>query len=516
MDIQRIEKIVASRRLGTLLLLILAFTSMLIVWVSTPWGVRVSHDSLFYISAAKNISQLQGLYWTGSGGELKALNHFPPLYPITVAVFSWLGMSATSAARVLGMILAGANTYLLGYVLYRNTQSVPAMIIGVSTIFFVPAVFGLHLQAMSEPLFMLCMLLALSIGAEYLRNQEMKTIVAAAVMASMAGLTRWIGTSVLLSLIIVTFFIGHGSWRSRVKTTIRVGLIGLLPILGWMLRNWSLTGSLTNRTFVVHPIDIDTIRTILDVVFSWLTTIYLSHWVQGFLLIGFFLGGYIYLTWRRVRLKDRRGSIFAAHLFLIFPPFYLLQLVISLSFFDASTRIDERMLSPFFVSMMVSAILLIYSLGNRWLKWILMTGFIGLFVLGPLPDQWKQTQAVISSIRQNGAGFTTKYWQSSALINWIQEQDDDAIIVTNRAMVVNFLTGLPAIQIPEKWDPVKDQVREDYQFEIDQISADLKLPKAYLVLFEYQDLSAFENEEWIEPLVLIHQISEGVIYSYSE
>ncbi len=313
MDIQRIEKIVASRRLGTLLLLILAVTSMLIVWVSTPWGVRVSHDSLFYLSAAKNISQLQGVYWTGSGGELKALNHFPPLYPITVAVFSWLGMSATSAARVLGMILAGVNTYLLGYVLYRNTQSVPAIIIGVSTIFFVPVVLGLHLQAMSEPLFMLSMLLALSIGAEYLRNQEMKTIVAAAVMASMAGLTRWIGTSVLLSLIIVTFFIGHGSWRSRVKTTIRVGLIGLLPILGWMLRNWSLTGSLTNRTFVVHPIDIDTIRTILDVVFSWLTTIYLSHWVQGFLLIGFFLGGYIYLTWRRLRLNDRRGSIFAAH-----------------------------------------------------------------------------------------------------------------------------------------------------------------------------------------------------------
>ena len=30
-------------------------------------------------------------------------------------------------------------------------------------------------------------------------------------------------------------------------------------------------------------------------------------------------------------------------------------------------------------------------------------------------------------------------------------------------MVVNFLTGYPAIQVPEMWDPVKDQIRDDYQ-----------------------------------------------------
>ena len=516
MTLNRFVNIFTSWRFVILVLVILAGTSMIIVWVSTPWGVRVSHDSLFYLSAAKNISQLQGVYWTGSGGELKPLNHFPPFYSLSVALLLWLGLSAATAARSLAMILAGMNTFLLGIILHRYTQSVAATFIGVLTIFFVPVVFGLHLQAMSEPLFIMFMLLALSIGAEYLRNQQKKYIVAAAVLASMAGLTRWIGTSVLISLITVIFFIGHGSYRSRLKSTLRVGLIGFLPILGWMFRNWSLTGSLTNRTFIVHPIDLDTIRTLLDVVFRWLTTIYLSHWVQGFLLICFFLGSFFYLTWRRVRVKDRRGSLFAANLFLVFPLFYLLQLIISISFFDASTRIDERILSPFFVSMMVSVILLIFSVGNRWMQLMLITGFISLLVLGPLPDQWKETQAMISSIRQNGAGFTTKYWRNSEVVDWIQTQEDDATIITNRAMVVNFLTGYPAIQIPERWDPVKDKIREDYQIEIDQMSANLKKPNAYLVLFEYQDLTAFENEAWTESLSIIYKGPEGVIYSYSE
>jgi hypothetical protein len=191
-------------------------------------------------------------------------------------------------------------------------------------------------------------------------------------------------------------------------------------------------------------------------------------------------------------------------------------LIISISFFDASTRIDERILSPFFVSMMVSVLLLVFSLGNRWLKLILITGFISLLVLGPLPDQWKETQAMISSIRQNGAGFTTRYWRNSEVVDWIQNQEDDATIITNRAMVVNFLTAYPAIQIPERWDPVKDKIREDYQIEIDQMSANLKKPNAYLVLFEYQDLTAFEDEAWTESLSIIYKGPEGVIYSYSE
>jgi hypothetical protein len=165
---------------------------------------------------------------------------------------------------------------------------------------------------------------------------------------------------------------------------------------------------------------------------------------------------------------------------------------------------------------MVSILLLIFTTSNRWMRLILTTGFISLLVLGPIPDRWKETQDIISSMQQNGAGFTTRYWRSSELVHWIQKQEDGAIIITNRAMVVNFLTGYPAIQVPEKWDPVKDRIREDYQIEIDKMSANLKKPNAYLVLFGHRDLSIFQNEAWTESLSIIYDSPEGIIYSSSE
>jgi hypothetical protein len=116
----------------------------------------------------------------------------------------------------------------------------------------------------------------------------------------------------------------------------------------------------------------------------------------------------------------------------------------------------------------------------------------------------------------NGAGFTSKHWRSSEIINWIQKQEDDATIITNQAMVVNFLTGYPAIQVPERWDPVKDQIREDYQTEIDQMLAQLETPNAYLVLFERQDLSIPQDQAWTESLSILYDSPEGIIYSSSE
>jgi hypothetical protein len=196
--------------------------------------------------------------------------------------------------------------------------------------------------------------------------------------------------------------------------------------------------------------------------------------------------------------------------------FYLLQVLVSLSFFDASTRIDDRILSPVFVSMMMSIFFLFYSTNNLRIRLIFITGFIALLAFGPLPSRWSETQEMISSMQLNGAGFTSKHWRNSEIINWIQKQEDDATIITNQAMVVNFLTGYPAIQVPERWDPVKDQIREDYQYEIDQMLAQLETPNAYLVLFERQDLSIPQDQAWTESLSILYDSPEGIIYYSSD
>jgi len=81
-------------------------------------------------------------------------------------------------------------------------------------------------------------------------------------------------------------------------------------------------------------------------------------------------------------------------------------------------------------------------------------------------------------------------------------------------MAVYYLSGVPAIQLPERMDPVKQVERAEYEQELQGILALLKNPNSYLVLFG-DEYSPFERpEKFMDHFVLFRQISGVDIYTF--
>lgn len=504
-----------SREWPLLMIILLSIGTAVFIWYSTPNGVGVDYDSLFYLDAAQNLKQGHGIYWIGSGGELKPLTHYPPGYPVVLSIPMLLGLDKVQSAQLIASLLFGINVFLMGFLLYNVSGSRIASLLGMVVICMSQIILRLHLLVMSEPLFFTWMLLSFFCIVKYLGNGKRRWLTFAAASIAAAALTRYIGTTLLITTTLGLFLLYRGTVKTRIGVASRILAIAIAPSVLWMFRNWLLTGTATNRSFQVHPVDIDTFRSLLDVIFDWFTPAYLSHWTEGALLIVLFSGILVYLSWRIWAKHERDNRVLLlAFLFLLFSGIYLVQLIISLSFFDASTRIDDRILSPLFISIWMLTILLTQASKSDQVKIGLTIGLFLLAFIGPLPKNWERISSISQESRTVGYGFSAKYWQESDLIEWIRTRSSEALIITNQAMAVRYLTDRATIQVPERWDPVKDMERETYLSDINEILSLLKSPNSFLVLFKRKDYSRPEDRDWLEGLHVVYESIEGEIYTW--
>ena len=281
----------------------------------------------------------------------------------------------------------------------------------------------------------------------------------------------------------------------------------------WMVRNMFLTGSATNRGLYIHLINSDTMRQFLDVIFYWFSPKLHSHWLEVALLSLLF-AIFAVFAWREIRRRceaDCRAP-YLAIILLIFSVVYIVFLMVSLSFFDASTRISNRILSPMFLAFVLVVMLTMSYSTRRMGQLILPLAFLVLLFIGPLPYMVQQTNQMLTTIQRSGSGFTSRAWRSSSLIRWIRDSDSEPLIVTNQVMAVNFLTDIPAYQIPERFDPVKSEERPGYDLEIERLSILLQEPNSFLVLFNRTDFSSPSSTELLESLQLVLKAADGSVY----
>ena len=163
------------------------------VLYSTRWGPGVGYDSMFYLDAAVNISQGKGVYWIGSGGELKPLSHYPPVYPLVLALPLAFGASQELAVRIPAVVIAGYNSYLIGYIIYHFTRRIWFALLAECVLMLSPVILRLHLLAMSDPLFFLWLLLSLFLLVRYLNEDRPLLYYLASASLALASLNALCG-----------------------------------------------------------------------------------------------------------------------------------------------------------------------------------------------------------------------------------------------------------------------------------------------------------------------------------
>jgi hypothetical protein len=506
-----------TKRMVNSALFLIAIITPVFLFAKSRWGIGVTHDSIFYLSSARNLVEHNGLQWSASDGRLHLLTHFPPLYPLAIALITAFGIPATRAATWLAAILMGLNIFTAGYLVYHFSRNT-ILSVGVALTLAVTTGFiDLHLIALSEPLFVWLVLCSFGALAVYFESPSIKLLLLASFFAALSILTRYVGMAVITTGFLAIAAIEGTPFRVRIKNLLIYLVVSLSPLFLWVLRNFILAGSTTNRTLVYHPLDWGNRKLGFETISSWFTwapvpykaTIVISGLFLGIIFIWWLWLGWKLILSQTVKPHQVNGFRFVFML-LLFSLIYLAGILFSLTFFDASTRLDGRILAPVYVAFLTALFTTLGSLSVRW-QWA--GGILcACLILLNLPA----TTNTLSDFIQNGRGFASRGWMTSRAVAYVRNAAAGSAIYSNQGMALYFLTDRPVHEIPEKMDVVRNVVRDDFPAQLEFMVVDLNRPGSFIVWFAGGGLSDSVLKEANIDLQIFREFPDANILATSE
>ncbi|HEY3518210.1 MAG TPA: glycosyltransferase family 39 protein, partial [Gammaproteobacteria bacterium] len=199
--------------LGLGLMVVLAAAVLLL---STRLGLGVSVDGTAYL-----------------GFRPQDIGH-APLYSWLMRLAALLPFDIRLLARLYQAALYAA-TAAVSWQLLRNAtgHALPAWA-GALLIVFTGQALSLYSMALSEPTFVLLLVLAFWTLSAWVDARSPRLFVGAAIVASLATLARYPGVAVVATGTLTVFAAGPAVLRQRCARAAAFGAIGLLPALVWM------------------------------------------------------------------------------------------------------------------------------------------------------------------------------------------------------------------------------------------------------------------------------------------
>ena len=405
------------------------------VKVATPMGLGLINDSTAYIAGARSILQGSGYsqIWLATG--LEPIIHYPPLLSAILALIGLSGLDPMRGVRVLNIALYAGNIWLMGIIGWRMTGIKLAGFLLALFLTLDAALLQVHSYAISEPLFIFLMLACILLLGLHFEKRSIGLLALAGVLTGLALLTRYVGLA-LLATAAFTLLVLNKDWRTRI-TSLSLYLVCAIPwLFAWLIRNRQLTGMETNRGFGWHPPSTDTIVLGVENLTDWLLPIVSNFIRTPFSILFLSLIVFALLCWTlyvgfRYFLKPAsapRPNQFA-FLSAAFTLIYLGALIASLTMFDATTKLQHRILAPVYVSLTIFLVFVFvwfWKHGNRGVR-IVLSGLAGLLLLFSAINEYQ----TINILMQDGQGYASARYQSSPIANLLRKLPAEMKIYTN-------------------------------------------------------------------------------------
>ncbi len=489
---------------------------VLILWI-TPFGPSVSPDSTVYIGGAKSLLSGNGYSLNGN-----PITHFPPLYPLFLAVTGLLENNLVQAARFLNAILFGVNLGLFALAVYLTVGH--SFLTTICAVFFFLSsapILELHSSAWSEPLFITFSLACLILLSKYIINPTLPLLIASSFSLGFALVTRYTGLGFLPAALAIVFF-GRGGeqFGRRFRETVAWPGLACAPLGIFFIRNMVMIGSPTDRSFAYHPLPLHTyLSNLISNVFDYIAPIRLPPGVRPaiFGLIAVFFIALLIIFFRRFGrdINWRSMGIWMPISCFLFSVSYLLFLFLSISFMDASTPVDIRLLSPILIILTVgifSATWVVTQKLGKSLVWWCFLLFVVLSIIIKLPG----TIRFAVDIQKNGLGYTAQQWRDLESITFVKLLAEDTKIYSNGSDVISYLTEKKSLSIPAKTSSITMRANPAYNAEITAMCRDITDNRAYLVYFTQITwrwyLPTQEEIESTCKLPVLHSFLDGTVY----
>ena len=205
---------------------------------AAAYGERISIGCKPFLSTALNF--LAGAGWRDFMGD--PLTMWPPLLPLLLAAFGWVGIEPLEAGRWINATAFGLTILAAGCWLRSNLRSQWLTLAATAIIAGSLPLSHLVPFIRPTPLFVLFTLLALMQLATFLNRRTTASLWWAAIFTALAALTRYPGVALICTGVLVLLPL------ARLKHTLVFGAISSVPLLAVLAHNWAVTGDLTQAT----------------------------------------------------------------------------------------------------------------------------------------------------------------------------------------------------------------------------------------------------------------------------
>ena len=459
-------------------------------------GIGLTPDSVTYIATAKSM-----LVGNGFSVGADPMTHYPPVYPLLLAGSGFFGQDLMESTLWLHTILYGANAIIFMLCIYFGTRyNLLAMVTGGLLYFSSASVLYVHAYALSESPFIFFTLLAFLLMALYSSSEKWTFLFFTSIALGLGIATRYVGIALLPPFLISLFLFNRKSFRQKFLALLWFTTLAILPLTVWLIRNLKLTQSAANRTFVFHPIDINRIKSMINTFHNFIFPAFENRWINAVelsmvLLIIIFILFHLFKIRSAFTSNDLSCRVFIA-LGIIFTVSYILVLVLSISFFDAGTSLDERILLPAYLAMTISVFAIVDLFSNTIQKptvlivFLFCMAFVIRFNLLALTERANQMHG-------EGMGYNAVFWNNSPTIDKVTKLPADAVIYSNGFDVIRIKTGRDTLHLPRKFDSASTLQNPDFTLEMDAMCDEVDAGKAfivYLVQVNWREYFADERE----------------------
>jgi hypothetical protein len=480
-------------------------STIIVYWFITNWGAIVGFDSYYYLRAAEGLFSGIGYGWQNPDGMTIMLTHYPPAYPVIIAFFMRLfNIDVLLAAKYVVITVSTLSTLFISIYFYKLTKSIVVSAISILFFLFYPPMIIINASAMSEGVFFLLFFLYLLLVLNISDKSGVITLSLAGLLIAMLFLTRYAAIAILLSFVVYVIFERRRYQYFNYLPYI-FGLIStIIPITLWILYTESIIGQVTNRPFVFHPPGIKQYNQAFNTLISWLIpknlegsipfglsnskliTIENIFQLLGLLfLVIFVITLFLYIP--NIIDKYQFKKIYSSiKIITIFQISYISILILSYTFFDASTSWANRILSPVIITILFEAVLILYMFVkvkfNRLVKTLCVVGIIivaSQVFIGAL---------IGYRLSKYGEGFTSKYYREANISEKVSGISSNRTVYTNNISILYFNTNLNSISIPVKVNTLSDTKSLEYSTKLATMKEEITNGKATLVLLKpYSD-----------------------------
>ncbi|HET7565902.1 MAG TPA: hypothetical protein VFJ96_12960 [Gemmatimonadaceae bacterium] len=450
----------ATPRRRALLALLAGIAAFCIVWIATaPPGLGLDPDSASYLNAAESLVRHGELraptfYDWVSPDSTEPLAHFPPGMPTALAIPRALGASQSTAARLV-VASAAFVTASATLLIVANAVGLLAGVLAVLLLFATPAVLETHLSILSEPLFYALLVVTLALMVRAPDRPLRYGLTAAA-----GSLVRYAGVSLVGAAVLWAFARG-ADLRDRIRRASIAALPAIVGYGAWLVRTKYETGGGVRDVSVYHGF-MATVREGATTIAAWLAPS-LDAGLARTLIALVVLALLITLVVLAARRLAQHAAAAAPDIAL--PPHRLLAatlllagvyvtvVVLSRGFADGAIPFDNRILSPLFLLLEISAVV---SLAVWWraprAQALRVVAAAALLVWwgASLATSWND----VSYAMENGSDYGEARWRSSPLVAWTRTDGARCAIFTNQPAAIYFQAhrlphGTPLDQSPD-------------------------------------------------------------------